>query len=112
LGISNGNAQILRLKRRKERNSTCSQTTKGIARKKTSMSYIGKGAGILWGEEYAPQRCTLTRKKTSMSYIGKGAGILWGEEYAPQRCTLTRKKMDNKRDSGNIYGLWSVINGQ
>ena len=35
-----------------------------------------------------------------------------GEEYAPQRCTLARKKMDNKRDSGNIYGLWSVISGQ
>jgi len=83
LGISNGNAQILRLKRRKERDSTCSQTTKGIA-----------------------------RKKASMFCIGKGAGILWGEEYAPQRCTLARKKMDNKRDSGNIYGLWSVINGQ
>jgi len=47
-----------------------------------------------------------------MSYIGKGAGILWGEEYAPQRYTLARKKMDNKRDSGNIYGLWSVINKQ
>jgi len=71
------NAQILRLKRR--RGSTCGQTTKGIA-----------------------------RKKTGMSCMGKDTGILWGGEYAPQRHTPAREKIDNKRDDGNICGLWRI----
>jgi len=42
----------LRLKRRREekkrgRDSMYDQTTKGTARKKAGISYIGKGAGIL-----------------------------------------------------------------
>ena len=53
----------MRLKRRKERNSTCSQTTKGIARKKTSMSYIGKGAGILWEKSMPPKGALLLERR-------------------------------------------------
>jgi len=30
--------------------------------------------------------------------MGKGTGILWGEEYAPQRYAPARKRMDNKKD--------------
>jgi len=32
------------------------------------------------------------RKKAGISHMGKNIGILWGEEYAPQRHTSTREK--------------------
>jgi len=40
--------------------------------------------------------------------MGKDTGILWGGEYAPQRHTPAREKIDNKRDDGNICGLWRI----
>jgi len=48
------------------------------------------------------------RKKASKSCIGKGAGILWEEEYTPQRRTPTRERIDNEGDGGNVYGLWRM----
>ena len=59
-----------------EGSSTCSNTTKGAV-----------------GEE------------ASMSYMGKGARVLWKVEHASGRYTLTQKRMDYKRNGGNICGL-------
>ena len=49
--------------KKKEKDSTYGQTTKGAVRKKAGISHMGKSIGILWGEEYALQRHTSTREK-------------------------------------------------
>ena len=48
------------------------------------------------------------RKKAGISYIGKGAGILQRGEYAPQKHTSAKERIDNERDSGNVYELWKM----
>ena len=40
-----------------------------------------------------------------MSYMGKGARVLWKVEHASGRYTLTQKRMDYKRNGGNICEL-------